>query len=362
MVCFALWISCVHPDLPPGTHTSPTPVQVRLLATTDNTIAIRPTIAGDTLIYGDRDALRLLDLPTGVERWRRELGGAKDNFKVAAPIVVGDAIIAADTGRRLFGLAPATGEARWQRDMEALMLAPLTTDGEHVWVPLARSGLVAIDPENGETLWNLNHPVWWTSVVLRDPDLLCARSKVSQDMEQDGEILCLDRDTGEVRWRAESPGGGTSALVSLDDGSLLAGAYGGRVDLYDPSGKVVRTLNVSPGPQSDPLVQDDSAWIGLWSGDLIQISLPDLKVQQRIKLPVWTYARPALVCGQLVVVQYDGVARGFDPSTGKELWSTPLGGTPVNLPTLTWGDTVIVTTKQQIWALRPAACGPLADP
>jgi outer membrane protein assembly factor BamB len=239
--------------------------------------------------------------------------------------------------------------------------------GERVWsrilagpvrAAVAGVAVVALDAQTGRERWEYADPLWWASLVRTTSGQLCARGVDAHNPALDGHIVCLDSADGEVIWRHDQLGAGTAQLLPLVDCTLLTPTHGGQVELLGPTGALLTAapLGTLAGPSSDLLLDHDSVWLGRWGGTVTQLSLPDLRREHQFTLDSWVYARPAVLCGELVVLRVDGVATGIDPQTGAAHWSLDLGATDLSAPVLTTADTTIFVGGHGLWAVRPEAC------
>ncbi|OAH10395.1 serine/threonine-protein kinase [Streptomyces jeddahensis] len=188
-----------------------------------------------------------------------------------------------DSGRRLEALDPASGRARWQRNMPAYsglecaggMLLLTSTDGT----------VVGVDSASGDTRWSHRipgHSVPYFTSFAGDP---LAYAVSTSDDGAGTRVTVVDPETGDVRWNAQLEGrlkplgtaGGSVYLVSVDA-------------VYGDAKAVVRYT-------------------------------PDTGAEQRVPLPVPLKQAHGTVRGNLVYLTGDGGSlAAVDMNARKQLW------------------------------------------
>lgn len=195
-------------------------------------------------------------------------------------------------------------------------------------------------------------------------------------LEQRGEdevIVCYDTATGKERWTYSYPdhftealgGEGPRATPTIVGNDLFSlGARGELVCLEAGSGKLKWRVNILHGNKNidwamsgSPLVYDDLVVVNPGkqtdeaTGKAVQAFHKDTGK------PVWSagdakagYSSPMLatLCGQRQILLLDaGVMAGYDPATGKQLWSFPWDKTHMGInvaqPVVLDGDRVFIS-------------------
>jgi len=147
-----------------------------------------------------------------------------------------------DDGRRLAGLDPATGRARWQRSMPAYN--GLQPAGGMLLLTGADGTVTGVDSASGKTEWKHRIPALSTpyfASFARDP---LAYATSTSGGGRNTRVTAVDPTTGDVRWDALlkgtlKPVGSTAGSVyflAVDNSSGAATA----VVRYDPESKTVR--------------------------------------------------------------------------------------------------------------------------
>jgi outer membrane protein assembly factor BamB len=239
---------------------------------------------GRIYAVGAAGDLVALDAGTGRELWRREIldeTGA-DNIQwgvASSPLVTGELVVTvpgAPHGKAVVAYDKVTGEPRWSAlDDRAAYVTPMavTLAGRPQLLIVTATRAVGLEPRDGTLLWA--HP-WQTDMginvaqpiltgadrfvlssgyghgaalveVARDGDAFAARTvwestrmknKISSSVYHEGHLygldegilVCLDAETGELRWKEGRYGHGQLLLV---EGSLVVLSEDGDLVLVD---------------------------------------------------------------------------------------------------------------------------------
>lgn len=231
---------------------------------TEDSIASRPVVAGDTVVFGSEDRdVYAVDADTGALRWREKTGGAV----VSSPVLVDDStgdrhgpmvVIGSDDGGA-YALDVATGERRWLYTAQRAIEAPIVYADGVVYVPSRDGTLAAVDPATGEASWtaSVNDAVDVIRSALRTaPALSADRVFVVDDF---GNLTALDRQDGRRVWSIpEAAYVGPpivvdeTLLVARKDGSVdglaLDGSLQDRWTPDDATGPADATPRLALGP------------------------------------------------------------------------------------------------------------------
>ena len=198
--------------------------------------------------------------------------------------------------------------------------------------------VVCLDAKTGETIWETSYNVWlsdvpaervgWSSVV-GDPETGNVYVLGACDI-----FLCLDGKTGETVWK-----------VPLHEQFGMLSTYGGRTNF--------------------PIIHEDlviiSGIIINW-GDYAKPNHRLIAMDKRTGEFVWfsgtkdlpydtTYSAPSLVTidgqRQLIMGAGDGAVWGFQPRTGKQLWSYQLSRRGLFATPLVVGDRVFASHSEE---------------
>lgn len=173
--------------------------------------------------------------------WRVELGPS-----YSGPIVVGDQVFTTETQDQKTEVASAydrsTGERLWSSDWPGAMTVPFFASSNGSWIRatpacdgdlLVVAGmcdvLVALDTQTGERRWAVDFKEKFSTPL---PSFGFASSPLLNDdavfVQAGGGFVKLDKQTGDILWRAASDGGGmygsafSSPLLATIAGKSLA--------------------------------------------------------------------------------------------------------------------------------------------
>jgi outer membrane protein assembly factor BamB len=245
------------------------------------------TSAGQVLVgsSGVDNGLASLDAATGSAKWAAPFT-ASDRW-VAPPLVVGDAVYAANNNGTLYVLSLASGLQQWSMPLGGQMWAAPVTNGKLVFVPSLDHFLYAVDPSARKVAWKL--------------------------------------DLG-----GAAP---SSAAISPDGASLYVGSFAKKVFGVDAASGAVRwTAPTEDWVWSSPVLDGDTLYVADLSGNLYSLGAPNGK-------NAWPDLQPdgpitgsptALSNGMLVATE-SGTAVAFD-RTGNKTWDVTVGGTIYTTP------------------------------
>ncbi len=207
-------------------------------------------------------------------------------------------------------------------------------------------------------------------------------------------VYCLDRHTGKVLWQHEAFAGvpkvkrhtkATHANATpVTDGKVLVVSFASEgLFAYDLDGKPLWKRDwgvLDAGLFSDPETQWESASSPILFGDLVILQCDRSKdsfivaCNKSTGSPVWrtprdepsSWGTPTVIeskTGPELVTNGTNAIRGYDPSTGKELWRITRNS-QITVPTPIFGDGLIFVTSgyrpiQPIYAVRPGSSGDL---
>ncbi|MEM7351270.1 MAG: PQQ-binding-like beta-propeller repeat protein [Acidobacteriota bacterium] len=126
-----------------------------------------PTIAGDSVyVLGGNGELVALSLADGAEKWRREFNEGNSTVPfygyTSSPVVSGDEVILATggEGHSICAFDAKTGKVRWTTgDDSVTYQTPMLLElgGDSVLVAATDQYLQALDPKSGKMLWQHRH-------------------------------------------------------------------------------------------------------------------------------------------------------------------------------------------------------------
>lgn len=178
---------------------------------------------------------------TGEPVWQ----SAKDGASYAVPVPFqqdGKAMVAIFAGRAIHGIDAASGAVSWSfpwktdYDVHAAVPVPIAPGKLFISSGYNRGcALLAIERDKASALWeNKNLCSHFSSPVFYEGDLYGVSGNVGN-----GEVLCLDPQTGSVKWRTKDPGFGS---LMIADGKLIILTENGRLIIGEARGEAFKEL------------------------------------------------------------------------------------------------------------------------
>jgi outer membrane protein assembly factor BamB len=169
-----------------------------------------PEVDGALVVLGSSDGdIVALDATNGSERWRKAIGSEV----LARPLIAKDVVVIRTVDGHVEGLATADGVQRWAVDEQVPRLtlrgtAPPVLAGDRVIAGFDNGKVLAIDPRNGDVLWDaiVNAPRGRTELErLADID---SPARVSGDdifvVGFQGRVAMLALDSGQIWWARDA--------------------------------------------------------------------------------------------------------------------------------------------------------------
>ncbi|MEM9491518.1 MAG: PQQ-binding-like beta-propeller repeat protein, partial [Myxococcota bacterium] len=243
-----------------------------------------PTVAdGRLLVVSADNQVYALDGETGQPIWRHTgffdgaglLGGP-------SPAVSNNVVVVPYSSAELFALRLDNGRPLWndtiQRPRRTQALASINDidgmpviEGDRVYVASYGGEMVAIDLRRGLRAWDVELTSTQTPWVAGDfIYLLTAR----------GEVVCLLRDNGRVRWVSplphlvdpDDPGSdpiGWSGPILVGDRLLLAGSAGEALSMSPYNGEILGRIDLAGPVVQPPVAADGSVYLQTEDADLL---------------------------------------------------------------------------------------------
>jgi outer membrane protein assembly factor BamB len=272
--------------------------------------------------------------------WEVEMSGPLSTV----PIIVGDTVYAQDGRGLIVAVDRATGTPRWRSEGHGFNIGPFgvaVADGRVFGVE-GSEGVVALDAATGEQLWTTSLAATPTTGIdiqptVYDGIVLVSTVPVSiggiYTPGDRGVISALDAATGEVLWSFDTVEG--DDLWGHPEVNSGGGAW--YPPAVDPAARVVYWGIANPAPfpgtaewpngtsrPGDNLYTDSAVALDLDTGELLwfhQVHPHDLFDRDLVHTLI------ARVDGRAVTVATGkgGVVVGLDPTSGEQLWRTPVG-------------------------------------
>lgn len=169
-----------------------------------------PEAEGGLVVLGSSEGdIVALDASNGSERWRRTIGSEV----LARPLIAKDVVVVRTVDGHVEGMATTDGAQRWAVDEQVPRLtlrgtAPPVLAGDRVIAGFDNGKVLAIDPRNGDVLWDaiVNAPHGRTELErLSDID---SPARVAGDdifvVGFQGRVAMLALDSGQIWWARDA--------------------------------------------------------------------------------------------------------------------------------------------------------------
>ncbi|MFZ5470186.1 MAG: PQQ-binding-like beta-propeller repeat protein [Myxococcota bacterium] len=252
------------------------------------------------------EAGKLLHLRDGKVAWEARLSREIS----ARPVVAAGVVVAASVAGEWLGVDEHTGVQRWRVEDRPKAHAPLVANDTLVFGLTDGGEVLAIEAASGTLVWKRTLAA--KPVSGPHPEPLFHQGSLLVGVRDVG-LFALDAESGEVLWKHAVPKlvafttSSTRLFVLTSQGKVLAFAAGG--PLWS------RTLE--PGVSGEPLVQDETVWVGLSNRALLALSVKDGAELGRLTLPAPLVGRLAAVDGQLAAATAGPEGRLYVLGAGK---------------------------------------------
>ena len=273
----------------------------------------RPPIATDgarVFVATVDGAVRGLDGGTGDVRWTVP---DRSGTLSARPGL----LVVREPDGTLWGIAPASGSARWKAETHVAGALPAGLGEDAVFV--GGDGLVALDAASGSVRWTADPaprvsapPVAWGKWVFVP--------------EQDGTLRCRDAATGKQVWAFSSKGALRSSPVVDEAGAqVMMGTADRRfLTLRLSDGKRRWTWKIGAEVQAAPAIFEDKVLFATHEDVLYALKRGGGNLVWLASLPSRPLSAPLMAEGAVLVACYgtrpkESFVVGFDARTGRRL-------------------------------------------
>ncbi len=243
-----------------------------------------PTVRNGRLFVVSQDSrLQVLSTDDGSRLWEHlAISDQASILAASSPAVSDQIVVSGFNSGEIVALNTVNGSVVWSDSLtsRATQVTPLSKlnaivgrpviDRDRVFVTSHGGRTAALDVRSGERLWTTDLGSIETPWVMGDYVLL---------MSLDGDLVCLSRETGRVRWAA--PLGGYEDPEERDErirwaGPILAGgkvlvvSSDGRLVSVDPTnGEVMETIELEDEVSLSPLVANSTLYLLTDEGTLV---------------------------------------------------------------------------------------------
>ena len=179
-------------------------------AKTKLALSAGPEVDAGLVVVGSSDGdIVTLDATNGSEKWRKQIGSEV----LARPLIAKDVVVIRTVDGHVEGMSTTDGAQRWAVDEQVPRLtlrgtAPPVLAGDRIIAGFDSGKVLAIDPRNGDVLWDavVNAPHGRTELErLSDID---APARISGDdifvVGFQGRVAMLALDSGQIWWARDA--------------------------------------------------------------------------------------------------------------------------------------------------------------
>ena len=224
--------------------------------TLDVATAFTPA-SGEGLVFiaGDQ-TIEARDAQTGATRWSTPLPGG-----VAVPLFYDTGwLLASTTSGDLIALRASDGVVVWRRQLGAPLSGPPGPALDRLYLPLEDNRLVSLLLANGEIVWSRALPARVTGLLALDDQLVVGTAAKR--------VLSIELDNGRERW-GWNVGGDISGLPAADDKRIYFAARDNVLRALDRnSGNLRWKADLPSRPAGGPLRSPDAVLMPLVSSEI----------------------------------------------------------------------------------------------
>ena len=244
----------------------------------------------------------------------------------ATPLIDGAAIYVIGFSGTVVSLDRNTGRPLWAVAvvLDAHTVATPVIDGEYLYVPTEKGELVAIRRDTGFVAERHSYGGgrFWAQPLVVNRTIYLGQF-------DDRRLLAVDPTNGQVLWEESLPGGVAADLL-FSGGRLIVGGLDRSVHAFDIASTPTKAWSFEADGWivANPLAAGDTVYVGTLGGSTYALDIATGRV-------IWQYqelglefrSRPSLIGGVLVVADREGNLRGLNPTNGQVLWARSLNDT-----------------------------------
>lgn len=312
-----------------------------------------PVVARTAVVVVAARGMVALDPSSGEPLWEVD----RTEGPAGSPALAGELVVHASgsgSGTAVVARALEDGAEAWRTFMDADVPGGLVAADGFVYAATAAGDVVALDPETGEERWRSEVE----GRLEATPAVAEGLVLVAGEQRQTGvvTVFALDAATGgRPRWRFSTPGPslpasapasvGRRAFVATSEGVLRA------LDLDDGAQAWEAELRAAVSDRQIPVaaetlvVADRLHLYGIEPGDgeeLWTFLLADLRALEGGRRNTLSASSPAVIDGAAVIGDTSGLLSAVDVDTGRRIWRRDLSPGP--LAAVTVGDDLVFAT------------------
>lgn len=287
--------------------------------------------------------------------WTRQLGSPT----WAHPVASGGVVYVGTSDGKFHARSTSDGSERWTwPGTKARIDGRAVVAGDAVYFVDGENALVCLVSRDGTLRWRtVLHETRFTAGKAPPENPTFNRRVAIPLIEgdhvycgsSDGGLYALDAATGQKRWRHDARSPIFSGVGRFDAQAIAFGTMDGSVVQFDPAtGREIARYKTGAGVVTTPLLVDGKVIVGSRDYMLYGFNRSDGSVAWKFSYWFsWVESTPQLRDGIMYVGASDyRRVTAFDPSTGREIWSTDVGGMCWGWPAVT-DDVVYIGTVAQ---------------
>lgn len=280
--------------------------------------------------------------------WETDVSAGIGN---GSPVIVDSIIFVGNLRGELCAYAASSGKRLgWVNLGDAIQGSPAIS-GAVAFVAMSnsRESVAAFDLVTGRPQWKKSCGDVELSPLLFQENLYVGNIA--------GSFFCLDRGTGEQRWRFDLPENsrlkGIRSSPAADSGMVVFGADDGWVYGLNAGTGALRWKTDTGAPVSaSPLIDGGTVFIGNRNGSIFAIGGSNGRVLWRAEAGAGVFGNAVPAGGNVIFGTSAGTVLAYRRTDGARAWSADAGG-PVNAGGAVAGSVVYVgTLRKQVVALN----------
>lgn len=233
---------------------------------------------GDGVIFGN-EAGELVRLSAdGTPVWRTLVGG-----EVASrPAVVGDTVVASTIGGEWVGVDFETGKEKWRLGGKPALTLPLASDDTRAYAVADDGSVMAISGANGGTVWKVLPPRGVTGALRLDAAPAVVEGRLFVGLGAAG-LRALNPEDGETLWQKRI--GEVVGFLAVGDRLYVLSAEGTMAALQASTGAVQWQQTLKLKPTGGPWLARGLLWVAAEGDVLAAVDPQDGTETWQTKLP-----------------------------------------------------------------------------
>lgn len=246
---------------------------------------------------------------------------------------------------------PEKLELLWKIETEHGVAATAAIVGEHVYVGTIGGDLLCLDRRTGQEVWK------YRSIDGDDPEAFAPAFKAAPLAtvdaiylgDEDGFFHAVDRATGKRRWMFETEGE-VAGCASIVEGKVLFGSHDTHLYCLDAAtGKLLWKFQTQDRVNCSTAIVENYTFVAGCDAHLRVIDIDQGKEVSDIDLGSYLIASPAVVENMLYVGNYGGEVLAVDWKNEKIVWrySDPAKEFPYHASCAVIGDSVLAGSRDK---------------